>query len=71
MVSSDYFNRHDEWWFDTEEAARKKKSRAARHAGHEVGGEDEGRQMRQDMMWHERPENAGKGHYFNFIEKTV
>lgn len=60
MVSSDYFNRHDEWWFDTEEAARKKKSRAARHAGHEVGGEDEGRQMRQDMMWHERPENAGK-----------
>ena len=24
MVSSDYFNRHDEWWFDTEEAARKK-----------------------------------------------
>lgn len=22
MVSSDYFNRHDEWWFDTEEAAR-------------------------------------------------
>ena len=44
MVSSDYFNRHDEWWFDTEEAARKKKSRAARHAGHEVGGEDAGRQ---------------------------
>lgn len=25
MVSSDYFNRHDEWWFDTEEAARKKR----------------------------------------------
>ena len=25
MVSSDYFNIHDEWWFDTEEAARKKK----------------------------------------------
>ena len=24
MVSSDYFNRHDEWRFDTEEAARKK-----------------------------------------------
>lgn len=23
------------------------------------------------MKWHERPENAGKGHYFNFIEKTV
>lgn len=21
MVSSDYFNRHDEWWFDTEEVA--------------------------------------------------
>ena len=21
MVSSDYFNRHNEWWFDTEEAA--------------------------------------------------
>lgn len=26
MVSSDYFNRHDEWWFDTEEAARKKRA---------------------------------------------
>ena len=25
MVSSDYFNIHDEWWFDTEEAARKTK----------------------------------------------
>ena len=22
MVSSDYFNIHDEWWFDTEEAAK-------------------------------------------------
>lgn len=26
MVSSDYFNRHDEWWFDTEEAAIKKRA---------------------------------------------
>ena len=26
MVSSDYFNSHDEWWFDTEEAARKKRA---------------------------------------------
>jgi len=26
MVSSDFFNRHDEWWFDTEEAARKKRA---------------------------------------------
>ena len=26
MVSSDYFNLHDEWWFDTEEAARKKRA---------------------------------------------
>ena len=26
MVSSDYFNRHDEWWFDTEEVARKKRA---------------------------------------------
>ena len=43
MVSSDYFNIHDEWWFDTEQAARKKKGRAARQAGHEVGGEDAGR----------------------------
>lgn len=24
--SSDYFNRHDEWRFDTEEAARKKRA---------------------------------------------
>ena len=23
VVSSDNFNRHDEWWFDTEEAAEK------------------------------------------------
>lgn len=26
MVSSDCFNRHDEWWFGTEEAARKKRA---------------------------------------------
>lgn len=26
MVSSDYFNIHDEWRFDTEEAARKKRA---------------------------------------------
>lgn len=70
MVSSDFFNSHNEWWFDTEEAARKK-SRAARHAGHEVGCEDAGCEKRQDMMRHDRPENAGKGHYFDFREKTV
>ena len=25
-VSSDYFNFHNEWWFDTEEAARNKRA---------------------------------------------
>ena len=25
-VSSDYFNHHNEWWYDTEEDARKKRA---------------------------------------------
>jgi hypothetical protein len=25
-VSSDYFNYHNEWWYDSEEAARKKRA---------------------------------------------